>query len=359
MRKVLFLSLSVLALASCSKNSNPGTGEPVSPQDAAAVSKAITVWHATRVQGNAPAPTNNPNGPQLDQFSNNQSIKAISGRYAVIQPEVTSGSVKGYYVQVNGASEYFKLDYSKPRTGGRSAAALPFQRNKLVQRVLGTDSTGNGTLDSSIVIAIPANVQPGQFCISYCAYDSLGNISNVISSCVTVATFGGDASTSYLNGTWHMTHSKDTMSTWTPLLYSDTSWVPYTCVNNQLLTYCPTSNCTFVDYPAYIYSDTKFDLIFGSNGGLKHEYAYSNKELNDTTSTCSTLQYNTQSADEAMTGAWSYNSTTNRLTLIFDFNQWGIPDPQAIEFNLQKISNTEVHLRDSQDPYGTTFKLVK
>jgi hypothetical protein len=255
MRKLLLLPLVIiLSLIACQKEVSDVLPDALIPNDPKSISLAIKVWHGIRSNGNLPTATGDSNAPILDSASNDQTIKAIAGRYAIIKPEVVSGSVAGYYVQVNGAPDYFKVDYSKPRNiGGRLSA--PDKSHKVVKRVqrfFNTDSTGN--LDSMIVIVLPQTIQPGKFCITYIAFDSSGKLSNSIGACIDVQSFGGDASVSYLNGLWHNTEYKyDTSQIWHPVIGSDSSYSAYTCVNNKLTPFCPTTNCSFTNLSYYIY----------------------------------------------------------------------------------------------------------
>ncbi|HEX6333109.1 MAG TPA: hypothetical protein VFZ78_02720, partial [Flavisolibacter sp.] len=199
-RRMLMLPLvGILFFASCKKDDKP-VDSTVKPEDPVALSKAIKVWHGERLAGNPPAA--NTGGPSA-AVTSSQNIKAVSGRYAIIKPEIMSGNVAGYYVKVNGAQEFFKVDYSKPRDLGR--LKMPVRKsvhNRALYKGMKIDSTGNGNLDSGIVITIPTSIQPGQFCITYYAYDPSGNTGNPVTVCVTVVAFGGDAS---FNGTWHIT----------------------------------------------------------------------------------------------------------------------------------------------------------
>jgi hypothetical protein len=343
MRKLLFLPLAFVLFYAC-KPDDSNQSSKINTNDPKAVSSALKVWHGARANGNLPASNNNPNGPALDPSSNNQSIKAIAGKYAVIQPEIMSGYLAGYYVKVNGASDYFKVDYNKPREGGKQKPRLS-RHNRSLAKGLDIDSTGGGNLDSSIVIIIPASIQPGQFCMTYCAYDSLGNVSNPITVCISVLSFGGDAASSYLNATWHITGSStDTTIGWDPVFgVGDTMYSQGYCINGHIV---DSFGMGPVTYPAYIYSVTQSDLTFASNGGLKFDYAEIYKEFNYASSSCSNYVYNTMTDSDHMTGAWSYNSTTGKMVLIFDFDDMGNADPEAYEYKLIKLSNNKVYLHD-------------
>src|SRR4051812_19830653 len=106
------ISLLVL-LNSCQKEPKEKIDDQLSSKDPKALSSSIRVWHGTRTHGNPPAQSGS--NIQLDNSSSDP-VLAFAGRYAIIQPQVLSGSnINGYYVKLNGANEYFKVDYTKPR----------------------------------------------------------------------------------------------------------------------------------------------------------------------------------------------------------------------------------------------------
>jgi len=349
MSKFLFSICFLVLLAGCKKSGEENT--TIDPSDAQAVSNSVKIWHGERKTGNPPAPTNTPGSPQLDPFSDNGEVYAISGRYAVISPQVYSGSVAGYYIQIDGANDYFKVDYSKPRSGRLMQAGM--NRVKRMQRLFGVDSAGNNA-DSAIIIDIPANIQPGQFCATYCVYDSLGNVSNPISVCINVTAFGGTSAVPYLPGTWHAVAAQYDNDPWEPILYMDTVRVDLDC-DSTGITSCYTSTCAFPQYPTDINGMNRYDFVFGSNGGLEVKMDAVSKTIDWWNSSCTNILYEDYSINETYSGAWAYAASTNTLTMILDFNSYGIPDPQFIEVQLNKISDTEIHLFD---PFQKV-KLVK
>ena len=351
MRKLFLFPLTILCILFACKREGSVEIPRVYPNDPKAVSSALKVWHGVRTNGTAPAPTSRAGSPVLDPQSNNQVIKAIAGRYAIIEPMVTSGDVAGYYVQVNGATEYFKVDYAKPRniSGRMSNPVRKSSHNNALYRGMGIDSLGGGNLDSSIVIVIPSTLQPGQFCITYQAYDNAGNVSNVITACIQVRAFGTDAASSYLNGTWHITGvTDDTTAGWEPVLgVNDSVFNTGVCINNHIVdTFGFVGN---INYPAYIYQVSKADLELGSNGGLKYTYAEIEKDFNYQTSSCSNFVFNSQTYTDVMNGAWSYTAATGSMVVIFDFDDQGVSDPEAYEYKLTKISNNKMYWYDPID----------
>ena len=109
------------------------------------------------------APSTNPNAPIV---SGNQSSATVSNDNTLYLPfnyDTTAGSNSGYggcYVQVDGASTYWAIPYNDT-------------------------SPQNGQI--VIPIGIPANIDNGDFCITYCIYDNNNQVSNLLTTCITIA----------------------------------------------------------------------------------------------------------------------------------------------------------------------------
>jgi len=345
---------SLVTLLSCQKEFNPGIEEPkFSSKDPVALSKAIKVWHGVRTQGAPPAP--NGSALQLDNGTG-EPVKAFAGRYAIIQPEIVTGDVQGYYVALNGANEYFKVDYTKPRDiPGRQAASIR-HRSKPFQTANASRQQRNGNVDSSIVVVLPASIQvPDTFCVTYWAYDSIGNISNPVTTCIIVNSLGTDANGGWLVGNWKLT------ATWGP------SWGHDTVLYNKWSLYDMQYGCYFdtitgTSYLASTWNNVpvivgdsvfyrKQDLVFGVNGGQKYEEDQSYRILDAQNSNCTNFVFfPIDNTTDVITGAWSFNSSTNKITLIFEFDDMGIPVVEAWEYDVIKVANNNFIMVDNWDP---------
>jgi len=352
----LFVVLSALiTLISCQKEFNPELpGEPeskISSKDPVTLSKNMRVWHGVRTSGAPPAPRGT--ALQLDDFVA-APVKAFAGRYAIMQPTVLSGEIKGYYVALNGANEYFKVDYTKPRDiAGRVNRPDPRSASFLTPRA---NRTTNGNVDSSIVVVLPPNIQvPDTFCITYCAYDSLGNVSNPVTTCIIVNSLGTDANGGWINGVWKFT------SSWEPGFPVDTiihdKWIAdgqeyycdYESVTNSYFLDTWNNGTPRLAMDSIIYN--KADLTLGVNGGQKYEYDFAFKLVDNTTSNCQQIFWEPVAVDiDAITGGWTFNSATNKITLIFEFDDSGIPVVEAWEYDVIKVSNNHFIMVDNYDP---------
>lgn len=176
MKKILqfsFLLSVILMQISCSKdsnsilpleNQNTGTTGPVDPANADLLSQVLIFPDGVQMNsGSAPAPTNVSQAPTIstsinEAISSNGSTVLINFGYGNV-----GSNIGGCYVQVDGAGSYYTLPYDN-------------------------NSGSSGTLQ--LPIGIPTNVIGGVFCVNYCIYDTNGNISNILTVCVTVLELG-------------------------------------------------------------------------------------------------------------------------------------------------------------------------
>lgn len=364
-RTLLFLSLFATTLYSCTKNEKTTEEQQqqtplLSHKDPQAISAAAKVWHGERLQGSLPAPKGS--SLVLDAANSFPVTRAFAGRYAIYQPSIERGNVVGYYVQFTGAKEYFKIDYSKPR-GGRvqpgGKPSSPFRHDLRQSRVQG------GNEDSAIVIALPANLQvPDTFCVSYCAYDDQGNVSNVLNTCIIVSSLATDAANAWINGAWRNTATWDTSSRDT-IIYN--KWMPESYSWGYVCRFDSVANDSFLDYNynggQSLVKDSvyhsKSHLTMGSNGGMTYDYQYAYKYVDLSASSCSQFNFMTGSENQAMTGAWSYNAATNKAVYVFEFNNNGIPSLEAWEYKVQKISSNNMVLYDDSHGYPYFIRFEK
>ncbi|MDI3321865.1 hypothetical protein [Pinibacter soli] len=206
-----------IALFSCQKNADDTIPESskLSSKDPQALSAAITVWHGKRTTGAMPA-SSNTTDIKLGT-PNESSVNAIAGRHAFIHTNIESGDVAGYYVQINGASEYFKVDYAKPvvqsstQQGSISTASVhpfgkPAESTNLHRSLISVMGGSDNNNDSLIVINIPVNIKtPDTVCVTYMAYDFNNHVSNPVTTCIYIDHFGGDDGSKWLEGTWTTT----------------------------------------------------------------------------------------------------------------------------------------------------------
>jgi len=373
MKKTL-LSLSLLAIlfTACKKDQAGSDQKNISTSDPKALTDAITVFHSTKITGTSPVPGTSGNAPVLDMGSDNQQIHALNGRYSVIKPAVTSGTVAGYYFKIIGADFYYKIDFSKPRvsanrlSGNANARSHHFLSGARKFNGNRADSTVSDYTDSSIIIQLPANISPGTFCAQYWMYDAQNQVSNVINVCITVDQLGGGADGAGFTGTWKQTKERYASD------YPDTSWhtisnqkdysykQPYLCENNQL-TYVYDSTSTdpniqqiFSNY----YWTIQSDMSFAANGAAQYISGFEEGFVDLDASTCSNIVYRAEGSPvHEDIGGWSYNSTTKKLVLVFDFNGAGSSDPQAFEFTVTQQSASGFTLLDDQ--YGDGYQFTK
>jgi|CXWL01.1.fsa_nt_gi hypothetical protein len=355
-KSCFFFIAAALLLASCQRDVDGSLPAiKVSSKNPATLSASLKVWHGVRTTGTAPAPTGNT--PAIDPALN-PTVKAFAGRYAIIKPEVTSGVVAGYYIGVPGSGQYFKLDFSKPRDiAGRNIRP---NRNGILHR------TTSGTADSSIVIVLPPNINvPDTFCVTYCPYDAAGNIGQPVTTCIIVTSLGAGTNNGWLQNDFKLTSSWDVSGG----VRVDVDTVIY----NKWIAegdgyYCDaTSNPPFLSGGALalgyvpLISDSvyyrKNNLRFAINGAFDYKENADDKYIDHVLSTCTQFFFRpVENYKDSLTGAYSYNSTTNKLVFIWEFDAQGIPDPDYWEYDVIKINDNHFILRDPIDNYFIRFQ---
>jgi hypothetical protein len=306
---ILFSAVACMAFFACKKDSKTDTTTPDESStgiDPVALSAAVKIGFASSTAGDLPAAS--ADGPTLliDGYDN-RTYYAINNRYIVIYPQSDKGFIAGYYVKINGANNYFKIDY-KAAAGAR----------KLVKSH-GFREDGDNS-DSSILIKLPSGLKGDTFSIKYAAYDTLNHVSNTITAIVSIIASKDTAGNSLLAGTWRYNRYKQDHNDWgTPENYSkpDTGYSNYSCIDGKL-TYCQGDySCNL--YAWRIYGAIKNDMTFSANNLVTNTYEYLDKRIDENTSTCSNLVYNDYSRAEADVAGYTYNATTKVLTFIYDY----------------------------------------
>lgn len=353
MRKIFLLPLIAAAsiaitLYSCQKEADdkiPGSGT-ISSDNPAQLSAALKVWHGKRTTGNPPAATGNI--PQLDPTVNLE-VRAFAGRYAIIKPEVLNGEVAGYYLSIAGAGQYFNIDFSTPRNiPGRG-----IRRNGLLR-----PQTGNA--DSSIVIVLPSTIQvPDTFCVTYWPYSPTGQVGQPVTTCIIVSALGTDPSNGWIQNDFRFT------ATWE--VYNGQRENIDTIVHNKWWHYNGDYSCYYdsTSGTSMLYwwngtgpilvSDSiyyrKANLRFATNGAMDYREDSDEKMINTGLSTCSNFVFETDNWSDTLVGGWSYNSTTHKMILIFEFDYYGVPEPEAYEYDVIKVNDNHFILKDIDDYY--------
>jgi hypothetical protein len=377
-----------ITLVSCQKNADDSIPQ-VSSKDPSALSEAITVWHGKRTTGTMPSPSNTTD--IILGTPDESSVPATPGYQAFIHTNIQSGDVAGYYVQINGANEYFKIDYTKPvvvqstkQQGSISTASIhqfghavePSSQHRSPFSVMGSGDNFN---DSIIVINIPANIKtPDTVCVTYMAYDFNNHVSNPVSTCIYVSHLGGDSDSKWLEGTWNVTKAERIQggqvkasfnyiyNKWIADLESETLDPTYitgriyrsgdsTIIDNGwgLEVISPTAD---ISYSSTHYTPHPGDVLLATDSifyrsnsitlaGGKYTAPYSadSKYIQWN----GQLSFNQSSDNSVGTGSWSFDSKTQKLIIITEYTDNGngpTLDPYMQEYILVKSSDNQYTL---------------
>lgn len=324
--------------------------------DGSKVSSVITIANSTRKSGNPPAPTSEIEAPKIDEYDDN--TRVASGKNVVINPYVTNGdgSIAGFYIKISGSSDYFdvKLPSSSSARKGFSNTTKKSNFSPLTR-----SSRIVSAPENSFEIQIPSSITTGEFCTSYCVYDTAGRISNIVEKCVQVQSFGG-AGSEFLIGKWNFEKvvfadfidGKSEVKT-IKLGESDNEEIEdeYLCEDGSITKY--TEEFTI----------NSFWLNLTSNGGMAYAIKSIERDLNYSLSSCQNPVFETYEDLENETGAWSYDQTTKNFTLLIEgkyySNEFGeyYDEPYFMDFKANK-QNGNLILSFSDDDIGGNSNIV-
>lgn len=351
LNQLFFFGLLSIVLFACQKEINNRLPIILSSKNPTALSAEIRVWHGTRTKAALPVPHGN--GLQLDPAAQPK-VNAFAGRYAIIKPEVLSGDVKGYYIAVNGANDFFTVDYTKPRhINGRIRDRRPQRQDGL--GALRMDSISGGNADSALVIALPANIQvPDTICMTYWAYDSLGNISQPVSTCIIVSSLGTDPASAWIYGTWKNTASWSSAGDRDTTIFNQ--WIKsngYACFTDSATgqTYLGSSLIGSVPIAFDSIHSKKNHFGLSQTGAFQYDFEQMWKTIDVSASTCSSFSYRpTDNISDMITGGWNYNRSSGKFQMVMEVDDMGQVVIEAWEYKLQRISDTHFILIDDEDP---------
>ena len=133
---------------------------------------------------------------------------------------------------------------------------------------------------------------------------------------------------------------------WESVNGKDTTYYDGYCVDGRPSYSCDSIICSDLIFATHIssYNDV---MTFGKTGALQYKSDGFDKSVLIDSSSCSNLKYESTPFSEEINGAWSYDVTSKKITLVFDFDELGFPDPEAIEFELVKVDNNKIYLKES------------
>lgn len=307
------------------------------------VAKSLVIDNATYVSGNPPAPTLSETAPVLYTSQDGESLFSIQGSKIIVNASIESGSANGFYVQIDGANGYYNI--SSTVASGRLAART---KNKFL---FGGRKQED---DVAFSIEIPENIEPGEFCISYCVYDAQNQVSNIIEQCVIVTELGGTNSNFLTANTWEYQRSLEYEDG--ELVGGDTVDIP------EYYTYAWWSYCND-EYVEYLVTETDVTdysyLTLTSNGGLAIDQKYTETILDYENSDCGPV-YEETTVTETLTGAWSYDDGSKTLVLLYNVTYEGYSETFAIPFETTMVGNQlRLTLQYDEGYYSETFFTVK
>jgi|GEM_PF-6052848 len=313
----------------------------LNPGNADAVSQALKITGAVSKQGTPPAPSNVPGAPSIDA-TGSEKIRTAPGFTFLLDADVTTGNAAGFYLQVNNAKNYYQVPLNN--SGGRkSVQAKDFLFGNPKKSGSARTKSGEGTV--YLPIEIPANIAPGEFCITYCVYDDQGRVSNLVTRCIQIVQFGGDKS---IAKSWRAT--KDEVK-------GEVIEIGKEGCTLEEAPGCETSNGKV--FYSVCTKTNKFEMLLNENGSAQLILDFSLRYPKDSFwQNCTQLEYKTEAESLNMSGGWSYNASTKQLALVFNYAEVGEEvEVIPVEWVVTKLTDTELIVKYEDD--GLTYFVKK
>ncbi|MFD2727761.1 hypothetical protein [Hyunsoonleella rubra] len=287
---------------SCSSDSDSGSGSgneelanqqnqtEETPIETSALESGVEIQGATKNNGTPPAPNSNLNLTLDSPVAEAQQKSGFNLKFSTTEADVAGaylqfkdldGNTAGNYFDV--ASSNFVADKKANIKGSATSKGGLFSKGSSLE-------DGDYEIDVDFGDDIPA----GQFCADLCIYNSQEQISQIVTVCVEVEAWGGNAS---LVGEWEIIDSTD-----------DDELETINCNNGE--------NVEVFYYQTISESNS---LKIESDG----DYIYSDNEefkfldYQATSDNCSAT-YNDEVFNYSIkeSGKWSFNESDNTLTLV-------------------------------------------
>jgi hypothetical protein len=325
------------------------------------LSASINVAYGTRISDSTlPAASTDDAAPVLDT-NYNKVYSVIRSRYLTIYPPNVAGYVAGYYVQIVGAKSYFKIDYPAAEAERKAAREAKSARLSKTNNARGN---GEGYIDSTIVLKLPASVNGDTFYIKYAAYDLSNRVSKPVTAMVVFLPEASAGLTDSLTGYWKYTYYKYSHNgvfenDWR--IDTSTSYSQYYSCDGTTLTATSQETDYFLPYQTYTYS---WDYKLGKSSMVNYNRG-NGSYLDLTNSTCSSLSYVANySYSEETYGGYTYDPISQKITFIYDGNGNGYSniDLSYDTYYLSELTATSMILSyqsDDDENYTDLYKFIK
>ncbi|MDO5989443.1 hypothetical protein Q4Q39_18720 [Flavivirga amylovorans] len=260
----------------------------------------ISVVGATKNQGTPPAPNSN-----LNLEISSDKAEAFQNSGFNLKFSTTETNIAGAYLLFkdsdnNNASDYFDIPVSEFNTNKSSDT-----KNKSRGPLKSSKTLIDGEYE--IDVDFGDSFPPGKFCADLCIYDEQENISQIVTVCVEVEAWGGNAA---IVGEWVLEES------------TDDDKYEVTCENQQTIE---------VDYSMIIKDEVILNIESNGDFYIKEYEEYKAINTEATGADCTATYFDEiKKYDDKETGKWAYNETDKTLTLV-SFKYEDFIDPKYSE----------------------------
>ncbi|WP_303315833.1 hypothetical protein Q4Q34_13935 [Flavivirga abyssicola] len=314
------------------------------PVPLANLNSDISIDGATKNQGTPPAPNSNIN---LEISSDKAEAFQSSGfnlKFSTAETNVAGAYLLFKDSDNNNASDYFNIPVSSFVTDKSSNIKSDKSRGPLKK-------SSKNLIDGEYEIDVDFgnSFPPGKFCADLCIYDSENNISQIVTVCVEVEAWGGNAA---ITGEWILVEATD---------------------DDKFETTCENQETIEVDYSMTVKEEVILNIESDGDFYITEYEEYKNINTEATATNCSAVYFDEiQKYDDKETGKWAYNETDKTLTLV-SFKYEDFINPQysedypngdlvlesgEVKFVDGKLVITETYI-DGNETYIDTFTFTR
>lgn len=292
----------------------------------------ISVENAEFVEEEMPSPTTDEETLTLDKTYNNIQHNVRPGETLVVSTLLKTGTASGFLISIDGVFGHFVTSTSQASNGKT-------QENNY----------------ASLRLHIPAKMKSGSFKIQFSIYDSNGEISGRINQTVSVTQETNDL----FGGIERWTATRYQEYSENAVLYDSSisdpvnweSYIQFYCVQQEEILFFP--------YIRYTRQTVNLNLMQDNNFIEEFTFAYRPVNEEASYSSCSLIMVqDTIIHASNRAGTWSYNQTTQELSITYTHDYGMEREPYTLTYGLSIENNTLAlsRFRWKDEVHGDVFE---
>ncbi|GAA3618369.1 hypothetical protein [Flavivirga jejuensis] len=270
------------------------------------LNSGISIDGATKNAGTPPQPTGDVNIEISSDKAEAFQKAGFNLKFSTTETDIAGAYLLFKDSDNNTASDYFDIPVSELTTYNKSGDTKGNNSSKKNLLFKSNNSLVDG--DYEIDVNFGDSFPPGKFCADLCIYDQENNISQIVTVCVEVEAWGGNAS---IVGEW---------------LLEEESFD-----NGEYTIVCENEESIEADYSQVIKDEIIFNVDNNGDFYVTYYEEYKDLDYEASRTNCSAIYSDDiEKYNDKETGKWAYNETNSTLTLV-SFKYEDFIEPQYSE----------------------------